>query len=526
MVRHAGKLSLKKWIFSLLISPGLLFLFAYTTLYIAIHFFLTAYIKVKYSDSSFLADNKKYIFQFEDISINLWMNELRIKNCSFSFELPSSGYSQPPIQVYGKTPEVKLHDFTLFSLLHDQTISIHSFTVAKTQLAFSKSQETRSIEPAAVNVSSLPQFYFFPDSLSFSFAAENLRIRFSNLEHADDRPKVSIDASEIFAEVFPTTWHSFDNHFFLSSGNATYQHSNRTFALKNIELLPNQETLQNKYPIEEFHISLKSIELCETNPIELFLSHGIMARSINARGLNVKIKANWQDYVISNDVLLPNEAFQKLPFDVAIDSINIYDSEVSYLVSCRTKQIDKHIRFSGINASLTDIYKVNFNGIKNLPCHFSASCLLMGQTPFEVQATLPLLHPHFNVHFHGKIGELPASSLKLIANPKYAFTATRQSVDHIAFDVNINNGTAMGWINAICRGGEEPLNSLPNLPATCSMTQNQAAKRTTTQLALAKSKFAKTSKAGIIQARYSEQQGFLQFMWETIWSGLSQIFTA
>jgi len=520
MRRHSEKLSFSKWIFSLFISPGMLFLFAYTAIYIAIQFFLTAYIKSKYSESAFFNHERKCVFKFEDISINPWLNELTIKNCAFSFDLPSTGgTAHTAIRVQGQTSEIKLRDFTLLSLLREQTITIQALEVAKTKLSFLKSEQP-ALASAAPKRANRSPFYFFPDSLAFSLEAKNLRVRINSSDE-NTVPKLDVTAGELLGKVYPTTWTSFDQQFLLSSGHATYRHSDRSFALNTLALAPNTEVLKGKYPIEEFRVSLKRIELNETNPLELFFNHGVIARSINATGLNVTIKANWQDFVINQDVLLPNEAFQQLPFDVAIDSVNIYDSEVNYSVFCHTQKVDKHIRFSALNARLTEIYKANFRGIKNLPCHFSASCLLMGKTPFEVEATLPLLHPNFNVHFHGKIGKLPASSLKLIANPKYAFTATRQSLDRIAFDVKINNGTAMGWVNAIC-GGDAPNVQMPN-----SRRQYLTQNKSHSQIGLPKElPLGKNTRAGIIQARYSKHQGFLQFMWETIWDGLSQIFTA
>lgn len=149
--------------------------------------------------------------------------------------------------------------------------------------------------------------------------------------------------------------------------------------------------------------------------------------------------------------LLPHEAFQRIPWYVAIDSLTVRTGEVIYAERATDGSWPGTVRFTDTRASITNITNDPARMTSTTPAVAYLSGRIEGSAGISVTMHLPLLGSQFNCSYRGLVKQLDPRLLNGMFVNLEGIQVNSGMVDSILFDVTVEQGRARGELIAVYR---------------------------------------------------------------------------
>ncbi|NTW49235.1 MAG: hypothetical protein HGB19_05815 [Chlorobiales bacterium] len=140
------KLNGRKWITALLVSPGMLFLFAYLSLFLSLQAYLNRAVKSYLSSQSFSSETGTCRATIGSLDVDFWLTSLTIRNLRMSTTPigAKADVSSPSISREQFFPAVKISGNWM-----DRLISLRTASLDKIVVHFSSNEQPhRLLDPA------------------------------------------------------------------------------------------------------------------------------------------------------------------------------------------------------------------------------------------------------------------------------------------------------------------------------------------------------------------------------------------
>ncbi|GAB4395283.1 MAG: hypothetical protein OHK0053_01730 [Microscillaceae bacterium] len=304
----------------------------------------------------------------------------------------------------------------------------------------------------------------------------------------------------------------------LRTGRVFIRSDDSSMVVKNLRLAPTvpDETFMR---LKLFQTDRFEVDIPEARLRNLRLSQWLQTARLQADLLNLhEAKVNvYRDKRIERrpdwEPFLPNAAFQQLPFEIQLDTMDFDDTFVSYRERVFKGRTAGEVFFDRINGQVYDLN--NSPGSKDT-VRLVASCWLMGAGLLTARLQMDLHSPQLYCTYYGSLGSMKADFFNQIIETNEGIRIRKGQIQQINYEVVLKDSLALGRIEA----GYE------NLKIDVLRQENPGKKRGfLTMLAnmilknrnnLQKRNF----KVGQVRYVWDKQVGFIGILWKSLATGL------
>jgi hypothetical protein len=146
--------------------------------------------------------------------------------------------------------------------------------------------------------------------------------------------------------------------------------------------------------------------------------------------------------------LMANEAFQKIPWYVQVDSISIHGGKATYAERSDDGTRPGTITFTHTNAMVRNVTNDPARMTDSTPAVFLLEGRIEDSTTLSASMHIPLLSRNFNMSYRGITGKVDARIFNAMFMDLEGYRITSGIVDSVKFDITIKNGHATGTMIA------------------------------------------------------------------------------
>ncbi len=241
-----------------------------------------------------------------------------------------------------------------------------------------------------------------------------------------------------------------DELYRLYVGHLEVKSPDSTLSIKNLQFKP---TVNDKafmrlkvYQTDRFLVEADQVKFSNLH-LNQFLNEGILLTD----RLHIKdVKANvFRDKRISRienfKPLMPQEVFQKINFDLRLDTISVENGKVTYGERVPKGRSTGEVFFSNINGQVFDI---DNRAGQTDTMRLVASCQLMGAGLLTARFKMPLNTPHLYCTYHGSLGQMKADFFNRIIETNEYIQIRKGLIEQIYYSVIVRDTLATGTLNA------------------------------------------------------------------------------
>lgn len=182
-----GKLNGRKWCVALLVSPGMLFLFAYLLVFLSVNFYLNRAIKSYLSTCSLTSKTKTCTATASRLDVDFWLTSLTIHDLKLNVA-PISKLVEPSS---GRSREIFFPSVTISGNWFEALISLRSSGAEKFFVSYSSERTknlsgTALIAPSSFEVALIP-ITGSPVTHKSEIAENNNPLKNSEVTSGDER---------------------------------------------------------------------------------------------------------------------------------------------------------------------------------------------------------------------------------------------------------------------------------------------------------------------------------------------------
>ena len=140
----------------------------------------------------------------------------------------------------------------------------------------------------------------------------------------------------------------------------------------------------------------------------------------------------------------PQQWVGDIDVGVRLDSVVVRDGEIVYREQRAGRARPGTMTFTNIHATAANVFHRVFWPTVSDSMVLSATALLQGIAPLELQFTVPLDAPQFDMTFRGTLGAMPATALNSLIEETQPMRITDGRVAGISFGAVVQGGYARG----------------------------------------------------------------------------------
>jgi hypothetical protein len=204
-------------------------------------------------------------------------------------------------------------------------------------------------------------------------------------------------------------------------------------------------------PTQRFYFidSIQAVSIKGFDFDKLLSKQEVFAEDVEVENMNLKITYDGDKDFKTNSVhRMPQGLFQRIKFNLDIDTVNFKNSSILYSGKSKDEQKPDLLSLDKFNAGISNLTNRSSKMSDSTPALIKGSAYVLGEGLLEFHMEMPLLSKQFNMHYGGVMGNMNGQKFNDLLHSEGIRVESGEILPS-TFEVDVINGTAFGEIQFV-----------------------------------------------------------------------------